>query len=88
MAERPTVTDFVISCRVANKKIEPTLINYLANRYGGELLFNYKRTLRNGPMHAIIEELAMQPYASSDTYETYLCKHDASYPDIVDLRER
>lgn len=86
--ERPTVTDFVISCRVANKKIEPTLINYLANRYGGELLFNYKRTLRNGPMHAIIEELAMQPYASSDTYETYLCKHDASYPDIVDLRER
>ncbi len=87
MGERANITDFVISCRVANKKIEPTLINYLAKRYGGEVLFNYKRTLRNGPMHAIIEELAMQCVDSSETHETYLCRHNDKYPDIVDLRE-
>ncbi len=84
-ATKPTVTDFVISCRVANKKIEPTLINYLAMRYGGELLFNYKRTLRNGPMHDIIDELSMRPYASSETHETFLCQHNDEYPKVVDI---
>ena len=79
------VTDFVISCRVANKKIEPTLINNLAQRYGGKLLFNYKKTLRNGPMFAIINELCMTKQSSTDNTETYLCTFNADYPKIVDI---
>ena len=83
--EIPVVTDFVISCRVANKKIEPTLINNLAQRYGGKLLFNYKKTLRNGPMFAIINELCMTKQSSTDNTETYLCTFNADYPKIVDI---
>ncbi len=83
--EVPIVTDFVISCRVANKKIEPTLINYLAQLYGGKLLFNYKKTLRNGPMFAIIKELSMTKQSVSDDVEIYLCPFNRAYPQIVEI---
>ncbi len=83
--ETPVVTDFVISCRVANKKIEPTLINYLAQQYGGKLLFCYKKTLRNGPMFAIIKELNMTKQYTSDDMETYLCSFNQEYPQIVEI---
>lgn len=83
----PIITDFVISCRVANKKIEPTLVNFLACRYGGKLLFNYKKTLRNGPMYSIIEELGMERNDTTANYETYLCTFDEKYPQIVTLTE-
>lgn len=83
----PIITDFVISCRVANKKIEPTLVNFLACKYGGKLLFNYKKTLRNGPMYSIIEELGMERNDTTANYETYLCMFDEKYPQIVTLTE-
>lgn len=84
----PCVTDFVISCRVANKKIEPTLINYLAGKYGGKLFFNYKKTLRNGPMFQIIRELKMEKVSSEGGYDVYQCQYDKDYPKVVSLFER
>lgn len=84
----PCVSDFVISCRVANKKIEPTLINYLACKYGGRLFFNYKKTLRNGPMFQIIRELKMEKISSEGGYDVYQCKYDKDYPKVVSLVEK
>lgn len=85
--KEPLVSDFVISCRVANKKIEPTLINYLAGKYGGKLFFNYKKTLRNGPMFQIIQELKMAKVSSEGEYDVYLCQYDENYPKVVSLVE-
>jgi len=83
----PIVTDFVISCRVANRKIEPTLINYLADKYNGKILFNYKKTSRNGPMFQIIKELNMEKQSENESIETYLHNYDSAYPHIVELKE-
>lgn len=84
--QTPMVTDFVISCRVANKKIEPTVINHLAQKYGG-LLFAYKKTNKNGPMYKVIEELGMQRTETVDNGELYTHKFDPKYPVIVTLTE-
>lgn len=81
------VTDFVISCRVANKKIEPSLINFLANKYGGTLLFNYKKTLRNGPMFSIINELEMAKMSSCGDMDVYKCKYNKDYPNILTIKD-
>jgi len=84
----PRVSDFVISCRVANKKIEPTLINYLAGKYGGLLRFDYKKTARNGPMFQIISDLKMEKIGEAGDVETYLHRFDNDYAKIVDLTEK
>jgi fkbH domain len=83
----PCITDFVISCRVANKKIEPTLVNYLSKKYNGKVLFNYKKTNRNGPMFALIDELKMERVASKDGVDVYSCSYNDHYPQIVMLEE-
>ena len=83
----PTITDFVISCRVANKKIEPTIINRLAEKYGNQILFNYKKTSRNGPMFNVIEELGMKKEKETKELDQYMCMFNAKYPKIVSLKE-
>lgn len=83
----PCITDFVISCRVANKKIEPTLVNYLAKKYGGQVLFNYKKTNRNGPMLTLINELKMKKSAAKDGFDIYSCLHNEKFPKIVELED-
>lgn len=85
--EKPRVTDFVISCRVANKKIEPTLINYLAGKYGGEILFDFRKTKLNGPMKAVIDELQMKKVAEQGEMENYLHQYNEKYPHIVTLTD-
>ncbi len=81
--EKPRITDFVISCRVANKKIEPTLINFLAGKLGNEILFDFKKTNLNGPMKAVINEHHMAKISEQNDIETYLHKHNPQYPNIV-----
>lgn len=81
------VTDFVISCRVANKKIEPSLINWLAKNYGGSILFDYRKTLRNGPMFSIIKELNMEKVSSKEKLDVYKCTFNPHYPDIVKITD-
>lgn len=81
-----SITDFVISCRVANKKIEPTLINYLAGKYGGSILFDYKNTGLNGPMKRVIDDLKMELISSEDSHQIYRHRH-MDYPLIVELTD-
>lgn len=60
--ENPTVTDLVISCRVANKKVEHSLLLWLAERYklnGAKALrINYKPSKKNGPLSRVFTDLA------------------------------
>jgi len=86
--EQFVVSDFVISCRVANKKIEPTVINQLAKKYGGNILFNYKKTTKNGPMYKVIEELRMESVEQEGELIKFSCKYDESFPSIVQLTEK
>lgn len=86
--EKGEVTDFVISCRVANKKIEPTLINYLAGKYGGSILFDYKKTSRNGPMFNIIKDLGMKQVSTIKEDEIYSCNYNGDYPKIVEISDK
>jgi len=62
--EIPTVTDFVISCRVANKKVEHAYLAYLAliyKRRGYESLYlDYSETIRNGPIFKALSDMGMQ----------------------------
>lgn len=59
--EEPVLTDLVISCRVANKKIEHTLIQWLEKRYQKEgchiLILKYKPTHKNGPLSKVFGDL-------------------------------
>lgn len=79
------ITDFVISCRVANKRIEPSIINYLAAQYGGKIMFNYKKTSLNGPMHKVIEELKMSLLSDNNDLETFVHQYNSTYPKIVEI---
>jgi len=88
VSDTPCITDFVISCRVANKKIEPTLVNYLANKYGGMIGFNFKKTKLNGPMKKVIDELKMDKIDEYGEMELYCHTFDASYPHIVTLTDK
>ena len=81
------LTDFVISCRVANKKIETSVVNYLAKKYDGKIFFHYKKTSLNGPMYRIVEELEMRKISENEDYVTYVHKFNSDYPDIVVIRE-
>lgn len=83
-----TITDFVISCRVANKKIEPSLINYLTNKYGGEICFNYKRTALNGPMLNVINDLKMSVVREDNGISIMLNKYIGNYPEIVKISDK
>lgn len=81
------ITDFVISCRVANKKIEPSVINYLAEKYDGKLYFHYKNTSLNGPMFKTIEELEMKKFMKKDEQVVYFHNFVKDFPRIVDISE-
>ncbi len=85
--EKTRVTDFVISCRVANRKIEPTFINELARTCGGEIEFVYRHTGLNEPMRRIIAELSMKKISGCDNEETmlYLHKYNPDYPRLVNV---
>ena len=81
------ITDFVISCRVANKKIEPSVINYLAGKYGGNVFFHYKQTSLNGPMFKTIGELGMSSIYENGEHVIYRHDFRKDYLPIVDIKD-
>lgn len=81
------ITDFVISCRVANKKIEPSVINYLAGEYDGKVFFQYKKTALNGPMYKTIEELEMKKVSENGNNIVYEHHFQPDFPHIVDIQK-
>ena len=80
------ITDFVISCRVANKKIEPSVVNYLAHIYQDKIYFHYKKTTLNGPMHKVIEELEMETVLNSKDFLIFLHSYKESYNNVVSIK--
>ncbi len=82
------ITDFVISCRVANKKIEPSVVNCLADKYGGHVYFHYKKTSLNGPMFKTVEELGMEQPSENEQYVVYRHVYKEHYPAIVEIQDR
>ena len=61
----PTLRDFVLSCRVAQKRVEHTFIQWLAGREltrGSQLLqVDLVRTDRNKPLIQVFDDLHFRP---------------------------
>lgn len=84
--EIPVVTDFVISCRVANRMLEPTVLNYLTGAFGNKLRINYKKTDRNGPMFKVIQDLGSNKIDTEENeYEVFEHVYDKNFPQIVNV---
>lgn len=70
--EIPVITDFVISCRVANKKIEHAFIQYLAKKYSkNKIRICYRKTTRNGPIFDVVIEMKMDKVNETENVEIY-----------------
>lgn len=66
------VSDFVMSCRVANRKIEPSVIDYISEKYfGGSISMVYVPTSKNTPMRQIITDLNMQEINANEFSYSY-----------------
>ena len=63
-----TITDFVISCRVANKTIEQTFIREMAKNTNtiSTIKIRYLKTNKNGPLFNVILDMNMELVGSSD----------------------
>lgn len=90
----PTITDFVISCRVANKKVEHTYILYLAKKYKEKgfksLKMNYTKTSKNGPIFKVVSDLNMKEYSSNNNSTIYYLdlKDKLETIDIMQVNEK
>jgi len=69
-AERPTLHDLVISCRVAQKRVEHAFVEWLAVRERargtGALLAAVVRTDRNAPIRQVFTDLRFRPLIEKD----------------------
>lgn len=90
----PIVTDLVISCRVANKKVEHSLLLWLAEKYkalGAEALkINYKPSKKNGPLSRVFQDLSFNIADKSEEYIIYTLDLTKNIQrlDIVQVIER
>ena len=87
--ESITITDFVISCRVANKKVEHTFIQSIYEEYSllgyKSIYMNYKKTVKNGPIYKVVKDLNMKQVKIKDELETY--EYNDSYASKIDIIE-
>ncbi len=94
ISSEPVITDFVISCRVANNKVEHTYILYLANKYKAKgykkLKINYTKTSKNGPVFKVVSDLNLVKLSSdNDTAVYYLdLTKDIQKIDIMQVKEK
>lgn len=90
----PTVTDLVISCRVANKKVEHSLLLWLAERYkvagAVALNINYKPSKKNGPLSRVFQDLSFSIAEELEEHIIYTLDltGDIQNLDIVQVSER
>lgn len=82
-----TITDFVISCRVANKKVEHTFIQAIYDEYypngDGDIYMNYKKTVKNGPIFKVVTDLNMKKDSNNGELDVY--KYNSSYAKKMDI---
>ena len=71
-SDPPTVLDFVISCRIAQKGVEKALFKWIAQREANKgrdaLHVKLIRTKRNGPLVRVLEELPFHVLESVDQH--------------------
>lgn len=91
--DQPVITDLVISCRVANKKVEHSLILWLARRYQ-EMGFDkietlFKPSKKNGLLARVFSDLAFKLLEENEESITYSMElSQIEKMDIVEVRER
>lgn len=70
------LTDFVMSCRVAQKKVERAFLNWFCNQLaeGSTLRINVNKTNRNMPLR---DELAKMPLVIDSDDDKMICLHYA-----------
>lgn len=77
--ERPMIRDFVISCRVAQKRVEHTYVNWLAGYLQSigrhEMYARLVRTARNKPIRQVFEDLAFE-CVEEESEDTSILKLD------------
>lgn len=88
--EVPVITDFVISCRVANKKVEHAFVKNLAKKSNSRRIrIRYKRTDRNEPIFKIVTDLNMELVNREDGFDIYEFQFkDNNSSDVVSITER
>lgn len=81
------ITDFVISCRVANKTIEQSFIQTIYSKYcsGRKLYMHYRKTNKNGPLFSVLTDLNMTLVSSDIDLETYSYNGNKKNYDIVSI---
>jgi predicted enzyme involved in methoxymalonyl-ACP biosynthesis len=93
----PCITDFVISCRVANKKVEHAFFKFLAARYKAtgcqSLWINYRKSAKNSAMFRAVLELGMlkgtgKPIAEGINSYYMSLKEEITAESVVSVEER
>lgn len=68
-----TITDFVISCRTANKGIEQSVIQTLARSFdNNQIQLLFRKTAKNGPLFQIIRSLDMRLLREDNDTQVFL----------------
>ena len=89
--EEDAITDFVISCRVANKTIEQTYVQWLYEKRNNKspLGFHYLKTNKNGPLFMVMESLGMKAeYGTDQESLIYRYWGDAECYSVVELVDK
>lgn len=89
----PTITDLVISCRVANKKVEHSLILWLGKHYQemgySQMNAYFKPSKKNGLLARVFKDLEFEVVEENEEGITYKMMLDqVRQMDIVEVKER
>ena len=89
----PRIKDFVLSCRVAQKRLEETFIYWYAKKATmkgvDRLLVDCVLTDRNKPLREVLEKLHFREIAKNETCYTLEFKFgkNINVPDVIDIKE-
>ena len=93
-AEIPTLVDFVLSCRVAQKMVEATFLKWYAVRQRAlghqQLQARLRVTSRNSPLRAVLKELGFMCLNEKDDQQLLDMQFDAdlTIPDIITIDDQ
>ena len=92
--EIPTLVDFVLSCRVAQKMVEATFLKWYAVRQRAlghqQLQARLRVTSRNSPLRAVLQELGFMCLNEKDDQQLLDMQFDAdlTIPDIITIDDQ
>ena len=92
--ETPVIADFVMSCRVAQKMVDETILWWYAYRVqergAKSLQASLNITDRNRPLREVFDSLPFKEKSSNDTKQLLECKFDktVSIPTVITIRDQ